>query len=154
MTSDPQRHRYFEDYAIGDRFSTETYTLTRAEIVAFAEHYDPQAIHLDDAAARDGFFGALTSSGWLTAALSMRLFIRAGIMPDRGAVGAGLDRLRWTHPVYPGDTLRVDGQILRTKADARRHIGHLRIEMKTYNQHDRVVMTQIALCLIDRRPQA
>ena len=146
--------RYFEDYAAGDRFTTETYALTREEILEFAGRYDPQAIHLDDVAAREGFFGALTSSGWLTASISMRLFIRAGMMPERGAVGAGLDRLRWTLPVYPGDTLRVEGEILGVKADATRHAGHLRIEMKTFNQPERVVMTQIALCLVDRRPRA
>ena len=44
--------RYFEDFAVGDRFETESHTLSEEEIVEFASRYDPQYLHVDPEAAQ------------------------------------------------------------------------------------------------------
>jgi len=44
-------------------------------MICFASHYDPQVFHTDPDEARKTVFGALVASGWLTAALSMRLLV-------------------------------------------------------------------------------
>ena len=73
----PTERRRFEDYAPGSKYEfPETVSLTEAEIIRFAEEYDPQYLHLDRTLAAEGPFGGLIASGWQTAALMMRLYAR------------------------------------------------------------------------------
>src|ERR1019366_5622985 len=70
----PNKELYFEDFHIGQRFdSVGTYTVTTQEIKEFGQKYDPQPFHLDEAAGEGSFFHGLAASGWLTAAIVMRL---------------------------------------------------------------------------------
>ena len=70
---DTTPRRYFEDIAIGETYTPGTVTFTEAEIVDFARRYDPQPVHLDDAAGGRHFDGII-ASGWHTAAACMRPF--------------------------------------------------------------------------------
>jgi acyl dehydratase len=97
--------RYWEDFQPGDTTEIGPVTVNADEIVAFAERYDPQSFHIDPEAAKDGPFGGLVASGWHTAALFMGMFVRT-ILLDSASMGSpGIDELRWTAPVRPGDTL-------------------------------------------------
>ncbi len=105
----PPRHpaRYAEDYAPGQVFDLGTRTLSREEILAFAEIYDPQPFHLDEAAAKATMFGGLIASGWQTALVLMRMMIDGGFLtPETGIGSPGHDELRWLRPVRPGDALQ------------------------------------------------
>jgi acyl dehydratase len=79
--------------------------LDGAAIKAFAADWDPQAIHLDEAAAAIGPFGGLVASGWHTLALTMRLFVEARLFGDHQAVGVEVRRARFLAPVRPGAEL-------------------------------------------------
>ena len=70
--------RFFEDIVLGERTRTGSVTLTRDSIVEFARHYDPQSMHMDEQAAKAGFFGRLVASGWQTLGVTMRLWPRLG----------------------------------------------------------------------------
>lgn len=142
--------RYFEEFDVGDRFDSEHFELSREEIIAFAKLYDPQPFHLDDAAATESFFGRLVASGWHTAAITMRLIVRSGMF-DSGVIGAGVDELRWTLPVGPGDTLRVRGEVVDKKSLPGKRRGFVRFRMETFNQDDVPVMTMFTNCLIPMR---
>ena len=97
--------RHWEDFTPGDVTEIGPVTVTADEIVAFAERYDPQPFHVDPEAAKDGPFGGLAASGWHTTALFMGMFVRA-ILLDSASMGSpGIDEIRWTAPVRPGDTL-------------------------------------------------
>jgi acyl dehydratase len=69
--------RYLEDFAVGQRFETGTYTLQAETLFEFARQYDPQPFHLDAEAAARSVFRGLAASGWHTAALTMKLLVRA-----------------------------------------------------------------------------
>jgi acyl dehydratase len=84
--SDAYPERFFDEWKLGDTFVTGDHTLTREECLDFARRYDPQSFHLDDAAAQASIFGGLEASGWLTAAITMRLI--AGIL---GIARSGAD---------------------------------------------------------------
>jgi acyl dehydratase len=143
--------RYFEDLKVGDRFHSGTYSVTEDGIIAFAREFDPQIFHLDPAGARETMFEGLIASGWHTAAVSMRLFVRAMDVPG-GIIGLGVDELRWPNPVRPGDVIKVETEIVDLRA-SRSKPGHgiVRLRNVTRNQRDEVVQTMLASALVPRR---
>ena len=64
---------HWEDFSPGQVIECGSRLLTRAEIVAFAAEYDPQPMHLDEAAARATLFGGLVASGWHSCCVLMRM---------------------------------------------------------------------------------
>ena len=144
--------RYLEDLHVGDRFDSKTYEVTEKEIVDFAEAFDPQPFHLDLDAATRSVFRGLVASGWHTAAMSMNLFVTGGLRLAGGSVGLSVDELQWPRPVRPGDTLRLNTEILevrpsRSKPDR----GIIRIRNVTTNQDGEVVQSFVASVLVRRR---
>ena len=103
---------HYEDIEVGETQEFGEYTVTKDEILEFAEQYDPQPFHVDEAAAEDSPFGELIASGWHTASICMRLLVR-GPLGDQAGMGArGVDELRWHQPVKPGDTLSIRTEVL------------------------------------------
>src|SRR5437867_1021639 len=143
--------RYFEDLKAGDRFKSGTYKVTEEQIVSFAREFDPQPFHLDPAVARQTMFKGLIASGWHTAAITMRLFVQTLNFAE-GAIGLGVDELRWPNAVRPGDVLQVETEIvdLRESRSKPSH-GIVRIRNVTTNQRGEVVQTMFASALVLRR---
>ncbi len=132
---------YFEDFHPGRKFnSIGSYKVTADEIKDFAQRYDPQPFHLDEAAGESSFFKGLAASGWLTAAIVMRLRVQS-IQVAGGMIGAGVEEMRWNEAVRPGDSLRTEAEILETRLSRNRPtFGIVRSRTTTFNQHDHVVM--------------
>jgi acyl dehydratase len=143
--------RYFEDLKRGDRFKSATYKVTEEQIISFAREFDPQPFHLDAQVARQTMFKELIASGWHTAAITMRLFVRALNFAE-GAIGLGVDELRWPTAVKSGDVLQVETEIidLRESRSKPSH-GIIRIRNVTSNQRGEVVQTMEASALVLRR---
>ncbi len=135
---------YFEDLHPGMKFpSIRSYKVTAEEIKAFAESYDPQPFHLDEAAGESSFFKGLAASGWLTAAIVMRLRVES-IKIAGGMIGAGVEEIRWMQPVRPGDSLHTEAEILEVRRSASRPtFGVVRSRTLTYNQREEVVMRSV-----------
>jgi acyl dehydratase len=102
---------WFDDLKVGMRFTSESKTVSRDEILRFAEEFDPQPFHLDEEAAKDTILNGLAASGWHTAAIAMRLALSAKPFGPHPLFGAGVDELRWMKPVRPGDTLHLEGEV-------------------------------------------
>lgn len=109
-----RRILYFEDFVPGHVFELGTRALSHEEIVAFAELWDPQEIHLDADAGERGGFGGLIASGWQTAAVWMRLYVDEVISRAAMLAAPGVEELRWLRPVRPGMRLRGRATILET----------------------------------------
>ena len=103
--------RYYEDFAVGDSWTFGPHEMTEAEMVEFAERYDPQPMHVDPAAARETRYGGLIASGWHTIAVAMRLLVDGLVSDTAGVASPGVDAIRWTHPVRPGDELSVELEV-------------------------------------------
>ena len=132
--------RYFEDYAVGQKFGSGTVEVTAERIKSFAREFDPQPFHTDEEAARHTFFGGLVASGWHTAAMTMRLFVESDITPEGGSIGAGGSDLSWPQPTRPGDVLRVESEVLELRpSKSRPDIGIMKVKLTTYNQANEVV---------------
>ena len=143
--------RYLEDLKAGDRFKSGTYKVTEEQIVSFAREFDPQPFHLDPAVARQPMFKGLIASGWHTAAITMRLFVQTLNFAE-GAIGLGVDELRWPNAVRPGDALQVETEIVDLRASrSKPSHGIVRIRNVTTNQRGEVVQTMFASALVLRR---
>ena len=143
--------QYFEDLEIGDVAAFGEYNVTEAEIVAFAEQYDPQPFHTDpDRAHEESIYGGLIASGWHTTAMTMRLLVD-GFLDDIAAHGAkGIDHLRFPRPVTPGDVLSVRTEVLEKtiETDTR---GLVRVQVETLDDRGETVCSMIGLLMVERR---
>src|ERR1041384_2721895 len=70
--------RYFEDFKVGDRFTSAGLTMTETAIIDFARQWDPQPFHIDAEFARKWTFGGLIASGLHTMAATLRLWLDQG----------------------------------------------------------------------------
>jgi acyl dehydratase len=145
--------RWFEDFQVGDVTEVGPVTVSEDEIVAFATEFDPQPFHIDPEAAKASPFVGLIASGWHTTALFMGMFVRA-ILLDSASLGSpGVEELRWTAPVRPGDTLtgRVTvTDVQPSKSNAGR--GTVFTTNEVFNQNGELVMTLKARGFFARRP--
>ena len=143
--------RYFEDLKAGDRFKSETYTVSEEQLISFAREFDPQPFHLDAAVADQTMFTGLIASGWHTAAITMRLFVQTLNFAE-DAIGLGVDELRWPNAVRPGDRLQVETEIIDLRV-SRSKPGHgvVRLRNVTTNQRGEIVQTMMASALVSRR---
>lgn len=143
---------FLEDLHVGQVFHTGTVTVDADAIRRFAAEYDPQPFHLDHEAAKATLFGGLAASGWHTAALTMRLLVDSPMWPEGGIVGAGMDELRWPRPTRPGDTLRVESEVLEMRPSrSRPNQGLVKMRNTTLNQHGEPVQVQVANLVVRRR---
>ena len=144
---------YFEDFYVGQKFaSIGAYKVTAAEIKEFGQKYDPQPFHLDEAAGEGSFFHGLAASGWLTAAVVMRLRVLS-IQVSGGMIGAGAEEMRWTEPVRPNDTIRTEIEVVGVRqSNSRKDYGVVRTRTHAYNQRNEIVMRATVNFLAPLRP--
>ena len=145
--------KYYEDIAVGDARSFGHYEVTREEVMDFARKFDPQPFHLDDDAAAATHFGRLSASGWHTCSMTMAMMVENMRSEKSAGLGSpGVDQLRWKKPVYPGDTLRCETEIIEKRRSASRpEMGIFKSRIRTYNQHDEVVLEMVSNGLISTR---
>ena len=144
---------YYEDIAVGTKRSFGHYEVTREEVMEFASKYDPQPFHLDDEAAAQTHFGRLSASGWHTCAMTMAMLVENMKTERSAGLGSpGVDQLRWKKPVYPGDTLRCETEVIeKRRSTSRPEMGIFKSRSRTFNQHDEVVLEMISNGLIRTR---
>jgi acyl dehydratase len=152
--STPPTDRFFEDYTVGATYVCGSFTVTEAEIIAFASLYDPQVMHIDRDAAARGPFGGIIASGWHTVARAMRLVVE-NFLPHDGLAAPGIDELRWPRPVRPGDTLTLHATVQearRSRSKPDRGLLHSLLEV--VNQNGEVVMSMKPMNLVRVRDPA
>jgi acyl dehydratase len=141
---------YLDDLHVGQRFSSGTHLVDAAQIKAYANQFDPQPFHLDEDAAKATLFAGLAASGWHTAAITMRLMVDGGLPLAGGIIGAG-GQLAWPKPTRPGDTLRVESEVMEiTPSRSRPDRGTVVVRSLTFNQRDEVVQELTARLIVPR----
>ena len=158
--------RFFEDIKVGDILPIGRHTFNAEEIKAFAQRFDPQPFHMDEAAAAQSHFGALCASGWHTAAAWMRLMVdqRRGQMEAAMARGEkvatqgpalGLRDLKWLKPVYVGDTIEYVSEVIELRvSNSRPGTGLMTILSSGANQKGETVISFVSTTFVERREKA
>jgi acyl dehydratase len=145
-------NRYLEDIASGETSTGAPIAVTEAAVLAFARDFDPQPMHIDQAAAAAGRFGGIIASGWHVASLVMRDFVLSAPFGGTPLLGVRTDGLCWLLPVRPGDTLLAHRTVIDV-VRSRKHpsYGRILVATKVANQDGVVVMTLETLIQIPAR---
>lgn len=146
---------YFEDIEVGTKASFGHYDVTREEVLEFARKYDPQPFHLDDEAAARTHFGRLSASGWHSCAMTMAMLVEYMKGHESAGLGSpGVDEIRWLKPVYPGDTLRCETEVIEKRpSTSRPEMGSFRSRLTVLNQDEVPVLSMVSIGLIATRPE-
>src|ERR1051325_5554579 len=151
--SQPMKELYFDDLKPGSTFESQSWSVPAKAIIEFAEKFDPQKFHLSAKSAERSIFKGLVASGWHTAAVTMRLFVRTLNFAE-GAIGLGVDELRWPNAVRPGDVLTVETEIVEVRPSrSRPGYGIIRLRNVTTNQRGEVAQTMLASAMVPRREE-
>src|SRR5829696_10049366 len=155
---------YFDELRIGDTFVLGSHVFTAEEIKAFAARFDPQAFHVDEEAAVRSHFGGLCASGWHSASVWMRLMVdyRRRFDDERRARGEpavelgaspGFRDLKWMRPVYAGDTITYQSEVVELRVSkSRPEWGLMSLRNSGTNQKGEPVLSFVSTVFIQRRP--
>ena len=145
----PVDNRYLEDYEPGSVHEFGSVKVEEADIIEFAERFDPQILHTSPQAAKNTIYGGLIASGWHTASLMMRMFVDHYLSSAASLGSPGVDELRWIRPVRPGDTLSLRVNVSETKRSrSKPDRGILFSFIEVINQQHDVVMSMKAVNLL------
>jgi acyl dehydratase len=131
----------YEDLEVGQVLDLGARTVTAEEIVEFASEFDPQPMHLDEAAGKAGILGGLSASGWHTCSIYMRMVCDAFILQSTSEGAPGIEYVRWKKPVRPGDTLAGRATITtKRKSKSRPDLGFANCRGELENQKGEIVL--------------
>ena len=148
--------KYFEELGIGETLVTARRTVTEADIVNFGccsgDHF---YAHFDKiAAAESPIFGDRVAHGYFIISAAAGLFVD----PAPGPVLAnyGLENLRFTEPVYIGDTIQVKLTCKQKTKKFKKNEddipqGVVEWEVDVFNQNEVTVATYSILTLVERK---
>jgi acyl dehydratase len=147
--------RYFEDIEVGKTLEIGCHEVSKEEIVRFAEQWDPQPFHLDEAAARDSVFGGLTASSCHTYSISSLIFSRAAELRSKTAAMLGM-KMNFPAPVRPGDLLTMYETCLDKRVSrSRPRFGIVKSRATMVNAAGQEVMVMQSSFMVERRdPEA
>ncbi len=144
--------RTFDDFKVGDVTEFPPRQVTEAEIIAFAQEYDPQPFHTDREAAARTPYGGIIASGWHTAGMMMRLMVDNMLKGSASMGSPGVEELRWVKPVRPNDTLYLKGTVMAAKASqSKPDRGVVTTQYEMRNQNGEIVLTMRGKGMYRRR---
>jgi acyl dehydratase len=156
--------KFLEDIRVGDKTALGSHTFTAEAIKTFAQAFDPQPFHLDEADAARSHFGGLVASGWHTGSVCIRLIVQNRMRQEeamrargepvgRTGPSPGFRELKWLKPVYAGDTITFASEVIDARAVASRPGKGLVFARNTgTNQAGELVFSFVSIVFVDRRP--
>ena len=141
---------FLEDFEIGLTFETQRRTITEADVSTFAGlsgDYNP--LHTDEEFAKAGPFGKRIAHGVLTLAIMTGLWDRLGFSAGSVEAFYGFDKLRFTGPVFIGDSLRARVKVVGKKE--RDSNGLVTFSNEVLNQRGETVLVCDTMVVVRRR---
>jgi 3-hydroxybutyryl-CoA dehydratase len=131
---------YFEDFVLESSTASRGRTITESDIVTFAGlSGDFVELHMNEEFARKGPFGQRIAHGALIFSISTGLMVQMNQIQDTVIAFYGIDRLRFTKPVFIGDTIHVIKKVIAREAKPPDR-GVVTFETTVLNQHDDTVL--------------
>jgi acyl dehydratase len=143
---------HWEDFKPGAVAIYGPRLVTREEIVAFAAEFDPQPMHLDEAAGAATMLGGLGASGWHICCLLMRMIADGFILNSTSMGAPGIEEVRWLKPLRPGTSIRVQATVLETRTSkSRPEIGFIKFLYEVLDEQEAVITTMTCSMMMVRR---
>jgi len=143
---------HWEDFQSGAVSVYGPRLVTREEIVAFAAEFDPQPMHLDEAAASTTMLGGLGASGWHMCCLFMRIIADGFVLNSTSMGGPGVEEARWLAPLRPGTQIRVRATVVEARAsNSRPDVGFVNFLFELLDEQDNVLITLTSPLMLRRR---
>jgi acyl dehydratase len=144
--------RHYEDLKLGEVVDLGRTTVTKDMIVTFAREFDPFPFHLDEEAAKASLLGGLASSGWQTAALTLRMLGDSFLNTIASMGGLGFSDLKWKKPVMVGDSIGGTATIAALRrSQSRPERGIVTLDFDIRNQRAEPVMSMRLANLVEVR---
>jgi acyl dehydratase len=148
----PVPRLYWEDFAVGRVFEHGPRRLPRDEMVAFAAEFDPQPMHIDEAAARESMLGGLAASGWYACCIVMRMTVDAFVHDSTSMGAPGVDEVKWLLPIRPDEEVLFRATVLDTRASkSRPDMGLVKFQFELLNGNNQRAMISITSLMMGRR---
>lgn len=145
--------RHFEDFEVGVHYPTRTRTITGEDQTAFCRlaGYD-YPLFLDDAYAKSlGLAGRICPSHLI---MSFSSAMTGDLFSESLIALVALERARFLAPVYPGDSLRTEVEVVEKRPTSKPDRGIVVFRDHVYNQHGAEVFCNDKIVLLRRRAAA
>lgn len=147
--------RYFEDFNVGDIYK-HPYgrTVTETDGVWFTNiTMNLNPIHFNESYAAETEFGERLVNGLFVIALAVGMSVIDVSM--NAIANLGYDNVRHHAPVFHGDTLFVESEVVeKRESESRGHVGIVTTELRTYNQDSRKVLSLERTGMVLKRDDA
>jgi len=149
-----QRGMWFEEFEVGQQIITPGRTITESDVVSFAGlSGDYNQIHTNAEFAGKTPFGQRVAHGLLGLSIASGLAMRTGFLEGTVIAFREINNWKFTNPVFFGDTIHAELNIIETKPIPRVGGGSLIIEIVVKNQHDDVTMKGTWTALVSSKPK-
>jgi acyl dehydratase len=143
---------FFEDFSLGHLGRFGPRLVTREEMLAFAAEYDPQPMHLDEAAASRSMLKGLSGSGWHLCSIVMRMMFDGFIGRTVSLGSPGVNELRWLAPLRPGDEIMLDVEVAELRVSrSRPSTGIVTFKMVASNAAGQALCEMVSPIIVRRR---
>jgi len=148
-----KRGFYFEEFTVGQEIITTGRTITESDVVGFAGMSgDYNQLHTDAEFSKSTPFGQRVAHGLLVLSIASGLAMRTGILEGTALAFREINTWKFSQPVYIGDTIHVNLNVIETKSIPRLGGGNVIIDVSVKNQRDETTMKGSWTVLVASRP--
>ena len=146
--------RYYDEFKMGEKFITGARTVTEADVINFcglAGIFDPLFVD-EEYAKNNTIFGTRIVPGPLIYILSVGMWMRLGLFERTVIAFLGVNEMRSLAPVFHGDTLHAEAEVIMTRETSKPDRGILEARHSTFNQKKEKVMDMVMTYMLKRKP--
>jgi acyl dehydratase len=144
---------YFEEVEIGTSYTTRGRTITEGDIVQFAALTgDDNPMHTNDEYMKTHPMGKRVAHGMLTLSYAIGQIYQLGFM-ERTVIAFRSVEMKFSLPVFVGDTLHSVVTIVDKKEARRLGGGTITAEVKIINQEGKTVQSGSMVLILASKPE-
>ena len=145
--------KYWEDFSVGQKVTTQAVTVTETHLVNWAGlTMDFYPFHVDEEYAKNTPFKGRVAHGPLTMAMACGLVAMTGVYGDSLIAWLGAENMRIPLPVRIGDTIHVDAEVVEARETKNPGRGVVKFKFDVKNQNNETVMNLDWVLMMRRRP--
>jgi acyl dehydratase len=144
---------YFEDFKVGEEFTTPTRTLTETDVVMFAAMTgDYNELHTSSEYMKDSQFNQRLVHGLLALSVSHGLLFRLGLLDGTAIAFLGIDSWQFQAPLFFDDTIHVRIKVAEARASqSKPDRGIVKLHLEIVKQDGKIAQSGYKSIMVKRR---